>query len=300
MPLHGSEDAILPSVEQGQDDSTCGPPCGHALRDLRSAGYRSRCTRCGSFWDEEYRHARVEYDASYLAARHHTDERVGETKVRALRRWLELAGVSLAGTGAAQLRTCEVGFGGGYCLAWMNGQPVEALGIEASDDHVRRAEELGIPSSRVLRFDRLPERLDRPVDLWLFLDSFEHLPDAAAFSAWVAENSAPEARLLLVAPEAGSASERLLGRSWPHRLVDHAFHWSRKGVTAFLAERGFELERAFRPVKYVALRTAIDHLAHKLALPRLRGLGEGWIPGWAVPFNIGQMGLLFRRRAVRP
>ena len=67
-----------------------------------------------------------------------------------------------------------------------------------SIDHVRAT---GLDVD-LLRADQLPARLDAPIDLWLFQDSFEHLPDPSTFVAWMTENSASNGEILMVLPRA--------------------------------------------------------------------------------------------------
>ena len=106
--------------------------------------------------------------------------------------------------------------------------------------------------------DELPARLDDPVDLWLFQDSFEHIPDPAAFVAWMTASSAPNAEILLVAPRADSLSRRMMGRWWPHKLPDHQFHWSRAGLVAFRRYRNPNGLNFNTPMSAV-LRNAFAH-----------------------------------------
>jgi SAM-dependent methyltransferase len=267
------------------------PPllCEHPLDQATHDSFRVVCGVCGSFWDLESRAANVEYDASYPAERGHFDPRVGKLKVKTLAHWLDTAIVSVQGK-----LVCEVGFGGGTCLPFLADRARRVLGIEANAATVAHARAQGYRADLLL-VDELPARLDEPVDLWLFQDAFEHIPDPAPFVDWMRDNSAPAAEILLVAPRADSVSQELLGRLWLHKLPDHLFHWSRRGLVEFMAKRGFALRTEFFPLKYVSPQMAVAHALHKA------GVAEGarkWLGGTAlaVPFNFGEMGLVFRRR----
>lgn len=225
------------------------------------------------------------YDESYPAARGHFDPRVGALKARTLQRWLRSAAIDLRGK-----RVCDVGFGGGSCLALVASQAGRAIGIEANVSAIQRVRATGIDAD-LLYVEQLPSRLDAPIDLWLFQDSFEHLPDPAQFTEWLVDNSSPSAQILLVAPRADSLSRRLLGRLWPHSLPDHQFHWSHQGLVEFMARRGFHVHRRFYPLKFVSPGMAIAHILHKLGAPP-RSAGASF----AVPFNFGEHGLVFARR----
>jgi hypothetical protein len=264
--------------------------CGHGPRQLREQGHRLRCGACGSFFDRAFATRAFVYDASYPGDRRHFDPEVGALKVRSLQRWL----------GAAQLDptgqvVCEVGFGGGHCLRWLAERAAQAFGIEAVEANLEHARALGLAGVRAFAECRAP--LPRPVQLWLFLDSFEHLPEPSPFLDWLVASSSAEARVLLVAPEAGSWSERWLGRLWPHRLPDHRFHYSLRGIEALFGAHGFRRVGAFRPTKSVSGAMLIAHLAHRFPALRSASRAGRWLGRLHVEFNLGEMGLVFERRA---
>ncbi|HAM52733.1 MAG TPA: hypothetical protein DCP92_19315 [Nitrospiraceae bacterium] len=171
------------------------------------------------------------------------------------------------------------------------------FGIETIAENIEHARSLGLEMDRLFFAHALPSELPSRIDLWLFQDSFEHLADPAAFFDWLSKNSSEQAQLLIVLPEAGSISERLLGRFWPHKLNDHRFHWSRKGLIGFLSVRKFNVSTFFRPVKYISLATIVAHIMQKMVTPK--GLSE-WIErahsfDLRFHFNIGEMGILLRK-----
>jgi hypothetical protein len=266
------------------------PPCGHAVAGLRVERHRLRCPTCGSFFDRDSLAQEFVYDASYPVDRGHFEPEVGAMKVRSLERWLRA--VRLDPTGRV---ICEVGFGGGYCLSWLAERAVQAFGIEAVEANLEHARSLGL--SNLLRFADCREPLTRPVDLWLFLDSFEHLPEPAGFLRWLAVNSTPAARVLLVAPEAGSTSERWLGPLWPHRLPDHHFHYTRGGLEGLFAAHGFRRLAEFDPAKTVSGAMLVNHLTRTLPLLRPLSGAAHWLRGLRLHFNVGEMGLLLGREA---
>jgi hypothetical protein len=263
------------------------PLCGHQREKLHRRGYRLRCECCGSFWDREFMDRVFAYDAAYPELRGHFEARTGELKVRSLERWLAAAAID-----PAHQVVCEVGFGGGHCLRYLADRAAYACGIEEIPENLERARRLGIQD--VVPFaDR--DRLERPVDLWVFLDSFEHLPEPEGFLAWMRRTSAADALALVVAPEAGSSSDRLLGRFWPHRIPDHRFHWSRRGLRELFGRHGFDLQREFHPGKYFSGATVVRHLAHKFPLlARLREQARV-VERFTLRGNVGEMALVFRR-----
>lgn len=253
------------------------------------SGFRAVCDECGSFWDLESLAATVAYDESYPAQRGHFDPRVGALKVRTLDRWLHAAGVSLAGK-----TVCEVGFGGGTCLPYLAEHAGHVIGLEVNDAAIERVRATGV-RAELLQVVPLPA-LSRSVDVWLFQDSFEHIPDPGTFTNWLAANSSPNAQILLVAPRGDSLSRRAMGRFWPHKLPDHQFHWSDAGLIDFMARRGFSVRRRFFPLKFASPEMVLAHFLHKLGVAdglrrRLSGAS------FALPINFGEHGLVFERRA---
>lgn len=267
------------------------PLCEHAADGVVLESFRAVCRACGSYWDLDSCAVEPVYDERYPAERGHFDPRVGTLKVRTLARWLR--------QGSLQLSTktvCEVGFGGGSCLPFLATEAPSVLGIEANAaaiDQVRNLE----PRAKLLWTEALPNRLDHRVDLWIFQDSFEHIPDPAAFADWMLRNSAPDAEILIVLPRGDSLSQRVMGRLWPHKLPDHHFQWSRAGLLEFFAKRGFRPRAEFFPLKFASPQMVIAHFLHKAGAPHNI---RKWLGGaaFALPLNFGEMGFVFRRTAV--
>lgn len=264
------------------------PLCGHSSATMVVSGHRIRCGVCGSFWDRRSVDRVIEYDDDYPEVRGHFDVTLGHMKVRTLWWWMRRAGVDPRGR-----VICETGFGAGFSLAALQARGAHVYGVEVVDANLAHARALGIPTASLLHAERLPARLPLPVDLWLFQDAFEHIPDPSAYADWMLANSARGAEILIVLPQAGSFSERILGRFWPHRVPDHQFHWSARGLVEFWSRYGFALARRFTPVKWVSPSMLLAHGRI------LRGQAErGEVSArFAFPFNIGEFGGLFERRS---
>ncbi len=267
-------------------------PCGHDRQPVFPNEYKAECPECGSFWDMDALNSGFSYDKDYPSSRGHYEARIGRNKSRTLVSWLERTGIDTAG-----MNVCEVGFGGGACLEYLHGVSSRAFGIEAVPENIHHAAGIGISEDSLFHSHAIPERLPALVDLWLFLDSFEHLDSPVDFITWMKANSSPKAIALIVAPESGSLSERVMGRLWPHKLHDHRFHWSRKGMEAFFSSEGFSLTQSFSPMKRVSSSTIVKHALNKACsafdssgIDRVLSLFE-----FTVHFNIGEMGLVFQR-----
>jgi hypothetical protein len=267
------------------------PLCGHR-GPLLVRGYRRVCATCGSFWDEAALTSPARYDESYPKLRSHFDPQVGRSKVRTLRSWLRATGVSPDGR-----VVCEVGFGGAFCLADIRLRARRVFGVETIHANLEHAAELGVNREDLIHAAALPERLPDAVDLWIYQDSFEHVPDPAAHLEWLSANSSQEAGVLVVLPDASTLSQRLLGPWWPHRLDDHLFHWSREGLAGLFSSHGFSVAHQFFPWKHVTVGTLFAHLLHKTRrLESHASLVEALrkLPG-SVRFNIGETGFYFVR-----
>lgn len=265
------------------------PPICHPDLATVVHGFRAVCPACGSFWDLENLEADSHYTADYPAERSHFDAATGALKVATLQRWLAITGLE-----PGHRTVCEVGFGGGHCLAFLTATAPRAFGIETIAADVDHAESLGVPREAMFLTGALPERLPQPVDLWLFQDVLEHLLEPDPFLTWLANASSPTARVLVVAPDASSLSRRLLGRQWPHRVPDHSFHWSPAGMRALWARHGFREERSFRPVKRVSVKMMALHLRQTRLAPVSR-LVEPLVPQAELWFNVGELGMVFVR-----
>jgi hypothetical protein len=265
------------------------PPllCLHPQDGVRRRAYRAECGACGSYWDLDSLNARVAYDESYPERRGHFDPNVGALKVRTLGRWLRVANVSIAGK-----TVCEVGFGGGSCIPFLAAEAGHVIGLEVNQSAIDRVHAAS-PQAELLCVIPLPTP-SRPVDLWLFQDSFEHIPDPATFVEWMRAHSAPSAEILMVLPRADSTSRRLLGRYWPHKLPDHEFHWSRAGLVDFFAGRGFGVRGEFFPLKFASPQMILAHGLHKLGVAGARELLSGF--PMSIPLNFGELGLVLARR----
>ncbi len=253
----------------------------------RARKHRAECPTCGSFADLDFAAAPFAYTDDYAKDRAHFDPWVGRCKERTLAHWLKRVRLEVKG-----LSVCEVGFGGGHCLGLLQARGAEVRGIEATDAAITAARARGIAAERLYKTDALPARLDAAIDLWIFQDSFEHIPDPGGFVEWMLASSARTARVLIVCPRADSMSSALLGKYWPHKLPDHPFHWSLDGLSGFFEKRGFARKRRFFPLKFVSPQTMVLHLYKKL-----RPNGQLVTPPipLAVPFNFGEMGVLFER-----
>lgn len=253
------------------------------------SGARAVCPQCGAYWDLDSCSHEAAYGTAYPSQHLHFENEIGRLKVKTMTRWLRAVNVD-----PRQHVVCEVGFGGGFCLASLHGMAQDVFGIEVVPESVRHAISLGLPASQLYLFRERPSRLPRPISLWLFQDSFEHVLDVEGFFLWVRDNSTRDALVLIVSPDAMSWSRRLLGRYWPHKLNEHLFHWSLEGLAGLCRRYGFSKVRRFSPMKRISTAMALNHLA-LMRLPLAGLVLRRVIPSCEAWFNVGEMGVLFQR-----
>jgi hypothetical protein len=252
------------------------------------------CGVCGSFWDlRSFRNQQSQnlYASSYPADRGHFEPTIGANKVQNLRGWLKKTSTSV------ECRSiCEVGFGSGFTLKYLNEHSSSIWGIEAVPSNIEFAANLGIQKDHLFNSGSLPTRMPQPIDFWIFLDSFEHIIEIDGFMKWLNENSTPSAQILLILPRADSFSRRWMKSFWIHRLDDHLFHWSRKGIVEFMNKNGYVLETSFFPWKWISLQTILYHLMLMggLNIGKLRSAANRF-PSISFPLNFGELGLVFRK-----
>lgn len=263
-------------------------PC-HGRNSLdEGASTWTRCPDCGTMLRRSALANPPKYDDDYPREAGHFDPDIGDCKRASLERWTESLDLDLSGDSV-----CEIGFGAGWSLAMLQGKGARVTGLEPVKANREHAAGLGIPSERLFDAHPLPRLPFRPT-MWLFQDSFEHIPDPSAFLKWLSSESCREgAGVLLVAPEARSPSQRLMGPLWLHNGPDHWVHYTREGILDLFRAEGFVLESTFNPAKLVSLKMTALHLRHVYSrlIPLLDGasrLGRFW-------FNMGEMGLYLKK-----
>ncbi len=288
---HSDSQSLAPSNLNSQLLNS--PLCGHASSNFYKRGFKWICSECSSFWDLDSLRKGFEYSDDYASERAHFDPTIGQNKSDTLLHWLKK--VDVQPKYLKELNTCELGFGSGFCLAFLSQNSKKVFGIEAQKGNIAHAIQLGVPQEQVFHVDTIPEYLPEKIDLWIFQDSFEHILDLQKFMPWLINNSARDAKVLIVCPRGDSLSSKLLGKLWPHKLPDHSFHWSLKGIDQLWSSFNFQVKQTFNPVKKITVSMIFRHLEMKLPfrIPRSLDRMLGSISLW---FNFGEMGLYLERK----
>lgn len=264
--------------------------CGHKTTFIKN-GHRLSCSDCFSFFDIDYAEKKFTYESSYATNRNHFSNHIGNAKIRTLWYWLRRCNLV---ADVIKSNICEVGFGGGQCLLALFKKNINCCGIEITQSTIDHAVKMGISSDNLFLVNNL-DSFDKKIDLWIFQDSFEHLDEPNEFMTWLKQNTSKNGKILIVAPEAHSLSDRVMGKNWPHKLPDHRWHWSKRGIVSIMQQHGFQVDCKFYPIKWVSILTLINHLCLLLGIPQLRrNIFYDWIEKIHIPFNFGQFGFVFK------
>ena len=138
-------------------------------------------------------------------------------------------------------------------------------------------------------------------DVVVLFDVIEHIDPPSAALAHLRRLLRPKGLLLMVTPDAGSVSSRLMGARWPHLLVEHVVLFSRRGMRTALQEAGFDIEQLRFAWKYVNLNMLVRHATihpHVSFGWMLRCIGRATpvaLLHRPILFNIGEFYVVARR-----
>ena len=260
-----------------------------------------RCRACGSVYHAAgpgwQRIAQI-YQAEYHNARGHTgDPHVELVKRLTVLRYLQ----ELERLGSPGGRLLEVGCSTGVGLETAAAAGWEVEGVELSEASAALARER--QGVRAVHAGRLEETsLDEGAyDVVVLFDVIEHIDPPSAALAHLRRLLRPKGLLLMVTPDAGSVSARLMGARWPHLLVEHVVLFSRRGMRTALQEAGFDIEQLRFAWKYVNLNMLVRHATihpHVSFGWMLRCIGRATpvaLLHKPILFNIGEFYVVARR-----
>ena len=180
----------------------------------------------------------------------------------------------------------------------------DAIGIEPSALTVAWGrEQLNAPVEVGSIYDARPDFVGR-FDVITLFDVIEHLPEPGDALRRIREWLAPQGRLFLTTPDAGSMVARLLDKNWWYiDLTEHISLFSRANLTPVIEKSGFTVvgtrtvgrsyKLSYIPRRFgqLAADAPVLRIAH-LATQPLRLLGD-----LHVPVNLGDvMGIVAERR----
>jgi SAM-dependent methyltransferase len=142
----------------------------------------------------------------------------------------------------------------------------------------------------------LPEALEGIggwFDLISMLDVLEHMRDPLAELRRLRGRLRPGGRLVIVAPDYGGLSRRVMGAHWPHFKREHLWYFRRRTMRRILREAGYSpfFVRPF--FKTMSVRyLAADFSRHEGAVGLLSRELLRWLPGaadWPMPLYLDEL-----------
>lgn len=249
----------------------------------------SICSKCKTLWlsngylfnnyDSQYIHNRG-HDASSLI--------INNAKKHTFRKfWSKLGKMSGP--------VLEIGCSTGLSLKAAQDIGLDIYGLDVNDDIIKFVERWGISRKRV-SVNGLKVFNNKRFKAVAFFDSFEHIPDPEVFLSELVNYLADGAIIIMVIPDGGAFTRKLLGRYWPHYCEDHWVHYTRIGLETLFSRYRIETINTFNPIKYVPVEMVIRHIAINWNIPIDTINKFKPILPITLHFNIGEMGLIWRYR----
>jgi SAM-dependent methyltransferase len=198
-------------------------------------------------------------------------------------------------------RLVEVGCsaGAGLAAAAAAGWDVQGVEVSAASAAVARKR----PGVGAVHTGRLEDAPLEPgqTDVIALFDVLEHIDPPDETLATICRLLSPGGLVLIVTPDGGSLSTRLMGARWPHLFIEHVIMYSRRGLRGCLQRAGFRVERIGFAWKWVNLDMLVRHATihrHVVGGTLLRLLGRilpGLLLRMGIPFNIGEFYVMARR-----
>lgn len=185
----------------------------------------------------------------------------------------------------------DIGAGSGILVEAAAQRGFSPVGIEPSRWLANQAHMRNLP----VVCGVLPHRdIHREFDFVTLIDVLEHVSEPLALLQEAARQLARDGTGLLVVPDAGSFTARLLGGRWWHCRIAHVGYFNRRALHIIFERAGLKIVDSGRPAWYFPLGYLWTRLRHYLPfLPNLpRRLGH-----LTVPLNLfDSLWIVFRHR----
>jgi SAM-dependent methyltransferase len=201
-------------------------------------------------------------------------------------------------------RVLDVGCATGYFMEVAAAAGWEAYGVEVSEF----AASVAAISFGDRVFQGTLEQAaypDRHFDLVMLSDLLEHIPEPLPFLREVRRVLAPTGVLMIVTPDVGSLSARIMGRRWSHYHREHLHYFSAQTIDRLLGNCGFTVPSIAAAPKHLNMAYVAAQLRlhrHPVLTP-LAELADRLLPAflkkWSLPLRCGQMLVLASPSAER-
>lgn len=176
----------------------------------------------------------------------------------------------------------DIGCATGAALAQFEEQGAITYGIDVNAFAIQKAKEL-IPSATLLNSSLEESDFgDRRFDVITMIDVLEHVLDPCQTLAKVRSLLKPGGLLMVVTPDTGSISYKVMGARWPHLKTEHLYYFNRESLRVLFEKTGlsgYQARTFFKPLDLNYVIRQFDSYKHPLITPLLKILGP-IIPAW--------------------
>jgi 2-polyprenyl-3-methyl-5-hydroxy-6-metoxy-1,4-benzoquinol methylase len=193
----------------------------------------------------------------------------------------------------------DVGAGGGLLVAEARRRNLDAIGVEPSRSLVEGARR--VSGVELIRgFFPHAQLAGRTFDVICLVDVIEHLTDPVQMLRHCATALSPDGLLVVVTPDVGSLTARLLGNHWWHYRLAHVGYFSKGSLRRAAAEAGFVPMAEIRAKWFFTVEYIAKRLARYLPMGRLNDLARRHallrrVYGQVVPLNPRDSMVVFLR-----
>lgn len=249
------------------------------------------CSDCNTLWFPEGPKYN-KYDYEYMDERGHHLPVIKKSKELNFRKFWRKLGV-FAGP------ALEVGCATGISLKVARDLGIDIYGLEVNEEMAELIVAQGISRERV-SVNGLKEFAGKKFQAVTFFDSFEHIPNPKIFLSELVTYLSNHAKLLIVIPIANSISRRLMGRYWPHYVVDHWVHYTLEGLETLFGRYNIEIIKQFNPVKYIPIELVMRYITAYSRIPLITNKINRFklLSKITLHFNIGEIGLICRYNGI--
>lgn len=145
---------------------------------------------------------------------------------------------------------------------------------------------------------------DEAFDLVTLSDLIEHIPQPVSFLHEVRRILKPGGLVLIVTPDLGSLSERIMGGKWSHYKVEHIYYFSAGTITSCLKKAEFKPLLVKSAPKYLNLDYIINQFSiypHPVLTPLVTAIGRllpGSLKQLNMPIRCGEMMVMAQKPIV--
>jgi 2-polyprenyl-3-methyl-5-hydroxy-6-metoxy-1,4-benzoquinol methylase len=194
----------------------------------------------------------------------------------------------------------DVGAGSGLLVAEARRQGLDAIGVEPSRALVKMARSQNAVEVLPGIFPH-PQLAGRRFDLIFLVDVIEHVSNPLELLRHCAEALNARGVAVLITPDIGSFTARVVGKRWWHFRLAHVGYFSRRSLAAITGAAGLMVLKRFRAKWFFRVYYLAERLAHYLPVAGLNRLAPRfgplcWLYQRVLPVNLHDSTVLILSR----